>query len=235
MIRILYTLTTITLLSASAGVNASSVVDRYTSIRSIETKAQSQPLSVEISIKFAKNIINVKQAIDHLLLKSGYELDNNYESEKISHFRLPEVHRSIGPISLKRAIKVLLGPAWNLQVDELSRSVQIVQTGSHTLQILNPDAKAMLKGVITPDVLDEVVAVSINDELIVDAFDKILPNGWKVKLENEYFKQKLVSVVSEDLSREKVIKKVLSSINAQGYFYKKLKLLVVRDKTKVIK
>jgi hypothetical protein len=43
-----------------------------------------------------------------LLVKSGYDLDSNYESEKISNFKLPEVHREIGPMPLKRAIKVLL-------------------------------------------------------------------------------------------------------------------------------
>jgi hypothetical protein len=49
-----------------------------------------------------------------------YDLDSNYESEKINNFKLPEVHREIGPMPLKRAIKVLLGPAWDLQVDEIS-------------------------------------------------------------------------------------------------------------------
>lgn len=211
------------------------LIDRYTSINNIETPAQANPLDVVVSIKFAKSIITVKQAIDRLLISSGYTLDSNYEAEKINNFKLPQVHRKIGPIALKRAIKVLIGSAWNFQIDEVSRSIQIVQTGNNTLQILSPDAKTMLESVIAPSVLDEVIAVSINDELIVEVFNKILPGGWKVKLENEYFKQKLVSVVSEDLSREKVIKKVLSSINAQGYFYKKLKLLVVRDNTKVIK
>jgi hypothetical protein len=41
-----------------------------------------------------------------LLVKSGYDLDSNYESEKINNFKLPEVHREIGPIPIKRAIKV---------------------------------------------------------------------------------------------------------------------------------
>jgi hypothetical protein len=32
-----------------------------------------------------------------LLVKSGYDLESNYESEKINNFKLPEVHREIGP------------------------------------------------------------------------------------------------------------------------------------------
>jgi hypothetical protein len=39
----------------------------------------------------------------------------------------------------------------------------------------------------------------------------------------------------EDLKRESVIKQILLSVGAQGYFYKKLKMLVVRDNAKVIK
>ncbi|VVM18483.1 hypothetical protein BSPWISOXPB_1549 [uncultured Gammaproteobacteria bacterium] len=58
-----------------------------------------------------------------LLVKSGYDLDSNYESEKINNFKLPEVHREIGPIPLKRAIKVLLGQR-GICKDEISRSIK---------------------------------------------------------------------------------------------------------------
>jgi type IV pili sensor histidine kinase/response regulator len=211
------------------------VLDRYTLLSNIETHAQANPLNVVVSVKFAKSIITVKQAIEKLLEQSGFTLNNNYEAEKINNFKLPFVHREIGPISLKRAIKVLIGSAWNIQVDEVSRSIQVVQTGANTLQVLSPDARTMIESVIEPDVLDEVVAVSISDELIIEAFEKILPNGWKVRLENEVFEQKMISIVSEDLTREQIIKQVLNSVNSQGYFYKKLKLLVIRDNTKVIK
>ena len=231
----------ITILTASAiiagSINAQVVIDRYTTIQSIETKAQAQPLNVEISIKFAKNIITVKQAINRLLLKSGYKLNPNYESEKINNFELPKVHRELGPIPLKRAIKVLLGSAWELQIDETSRTIQIVQTGVNTLQVLNPSARTLLEAVIKPDVLDEVISVSINNEPIIDALNKILPMGWKVNTESEdeALVGKVVSVVSEDLEREAVIKKILKNADAQGFFYKKLKLLLIRSNTKVIR
>jgi hypothetical protein len=60
-----------------------------------------------------------------------------------------------------------------------------------------------------------------------------LPNGWNVRLEGEGLHQKTVSAISEDLKRESVIKQILLSVGAQGYFYKKLKMLVVRDNAKV--
>lgn len=209
--------------------------DNQITIRNIETFAQANPLDVVISIKFAKSIITVKQAIEDILVKSGYTLDNNYASEQVNKFSLPEVHRTIGPIALKRAIKVLLGAAWDLQVDEITRTVQIIQIGGTALQALSPNTKALLKGVISPGALDEVAAISINDELLSEALGKILPNGWRVRLEGEGLSQKTVSAISEDLKRENVIKQILLNVGATGYFYKKLKILVVRNNTKVIK
>lgn len=83
----------------------------------------------------------------------------------------------------------------------------------------------------TPDssVLDEVVMVSINNNLLLLALEKILPKGWRVVLsdDSQDLAIKTVSVVSEDSKREMVIKKILTDIGAQGFFYKKLKLLVV--------
>jgi len=210
-------------------------IDRYTLINTIATPAQTDLLSVVVSIKFAKHVITVKQAIEELLVKSGYDLNSNYESEKISNFQLPEVHREIGPLPLERAIKILLGSAWDFKIDEASRTIQIVQIEDTALQVLNPDAKTLRKGVIKSDILDKVVAVSIEDELLFDALKKILPVGWDVRLEGEGLEQQIVSVISEDLRRETVIKQILSNVNANGYFYKKLKTLVVRDNTEVIK
>jgi hypothetical protein len=47
-------------------------------INKIETPAQANLLSVVISVKFAQHVITVKQAIEELLVKSGYDLDSNY-------------------------------------------------------------------------------------------------------------------------------------------------------------
>jgi hypothetical protein len=112
-----------------------------------------------------------------LLVKSGYDLESNYESEKINNFKLPEVHREIGPIPLKRAIKVLLGPAWDFAVYLFAcfflfvycllcfllillliflLLIFLVQIGDTALQVLNADARTLLKKIIKPDVLDEV-------------------------------------------------------------------------------
>jgi hypothetical protein len=64
------------------------VLDRYTLLSNIETHAQANPLNVVVSVKFAKSIITVKQAIEKLLEQSGFTLNNNYEAEKINNFRV---------------------------------------------------------------------------------------------------------------------------------------------------
>jgi len=229
---------TLLILSASAQAQqANKLIDRYTVLNPIQTPAQADPLSVIISIKFAKSVVSVKQAIEQLLRQSGYTLNKNYNLEKINRLTLPKVHQELGPMSLKRMIKVLLGSAWDLSVDQATRSIQIVQTGSDTLQVLTPDAKALLKGVITPSVLDEVVVVSLNNNLLLLALEKILPKGWRVVLsdDSQDLAIKTVSVVSEDSKRAVVIKKILTDVGAQGFFYKKLKLLVVRSHQTIIK
>jgi conjugative transfer region protein (TIGR03748 family) len=231
------TLTTLMLSASAQAQPTNKLIDRYTVLNPIQTPAQADPLSVVISIKFAKSVVTVKQAIEQLLRQSGYILDKNYEVEKINSFTLPKVHQALGPMSLKRMIKVLLGPAWDLSVDQTTRSIQIVQTGNNTLQVLTPDAKALLKGVITPSVLDEVVVISINNNLLLLALEKILPKGWRVVLsdDSQDLAIKTVSVVSEDSKRAVVIKKILTDVGAQGFFYKKLKLLVVRSHQRIIK
>ncbi len=218
-----------------------SLVDRYTKINNVETFAQANPLNVVISTKFAKSIITVKQAIEELLIQSGYTLNSNYEAERIGNFALPKVHREIGPIPLKRAIKVILGKAWDIQINETTRSIQIVQADSEVLQVLTPDSKALIENVVETGVLDEIVAVSIKDTLLVDALKKVLPVGWAIQLEDSTatLARKTVTVTSEDHNRETVIKQVLADIDAdmqvQGFFFEKLKLLVVRSNQKVIK
>ncbi len=90
---------------------------------------------------------------------------------------------------------------------------------------------------IVPSVLDEVVVVSINNNLLLLALEKILPKAWRVVLSDDAqdLAIKTVSVVSEDSKRETVIKQILSDVGAQGFFYKKLKLLVVRNHQTIIK
>ena len=89
----------------------------------------------------------------------------------------------------------------------------------------------------TPSVLYEVVVVSINNNLLLLALEKILPKGWRVVLsdDSQDLAIKTVSVVSEDSKRAVVIKQILSDVGAQGFFYKKLKLLVVRSHQTIIK
>jgi hypothetical protein len=62
-----------------------------------------------------------------------------------------------------------------------------------------------------------------------------LPNGWKVKIFDDVLYKNYINIISEDVSRESVVGEILNNINANGYFYKKLKLLVIKSNQKVVK
>jgi hypothetical protein len=51
-----------------------------------------------------------------------------------------------------------------LQVDEISRSIQIVQIDDTALQILNPDARTLLKAVIFRTILIRKTIIKCTDE-----------------------------------------------------------------------
>jgi type IV pili sensor histidine kinase/response regulator len=232
--------TQLTLLLALFTLNtiADTQIDRYTIIQDIETQSQANPLDVVVNIKFPKNVVNVKQAIAHLLKRSGYKLDPNYESVIIDKYILPHVHRQIGPIKLKRAIEVLLGKSWLVQIDDLNRTIQIVKNGENPLKVLEPDTNMLIAAAIKKDVLDEIIMVHLSyKEKLANAFKKILPPDWKEpQFANEEQKDIVLgTIISENKTREQVIKEILAKHNLIGFFYKKLKLLAIKDNTKVIK
>jgi hypothetical protein len=126
------------------------------------------------------------------VLKSGYDLDSNYESEKISNFKLPEVHREIGPIPLKRAIKVLLGPAWDLQVDEIPSNLTFQPFGKifpsasakNSLSIDTAITSSKTSGFITPF---NKVLMSLK-KLVILSYQKFIE-----KLDQYHLKEQLKS------------------------------------------
>lgn len=102
-------------------------VARYSSISTKPSKAQEDLLSVIIEIKFPHTVQTVGNAIDNTLINSGYKLADITSSDPklliLINSPLPGVHRNLGPIPLRDALKVLSGSAWSLVVDPLHRLV----------------------------------------------------------------------------------------------------------------
>ena len=102
---------------------------RYAYLTPGSTFAQRHPLQVTLEeARFPQEIATIGEAIDHLLARSGYELDRKRSRFAYSILLpqpLPEVHRNLGPIYLSEALSVLAGDAWRLTVNPLYRTVII--------------------------------------------------------------------------------------------------------------
>lgn len=98
---------------------------RYRLVRTSPTPDQQDLLSqivvVAVPTRFEPT---VGDAIRHSLARTGFSLCPASEQNAVLYSRdLPASHFSIGPMRLRDALQVLGGPAWRVEVDEVSRTV----------------------------------------------------------------------------------------------------------------
>lgn len=102
-------------------------IGRYSHVRNIPLEDQFNPLKVVISTTFPSQLQSVGQAMNFLLLRSGYEMANTLvlsdEAVELLRLPLPEVHRQIGPMTLDVALRALAGDAFDLVVDPVHRKI----------------------------------------------------------------------------------------------------------------
>lgn len=98
---------------------------RYTLVSTEPTTEQRDLLAQIIDVSIPSNLNpSVQDALQYVLQRSGYSLCPASASVKVLFTRsLPAAHYRLGPISFRRALQVLVGPAWQLTTDEASRSV----------------------------------------------------------------------------------------------------------------
>jgi conjugative transfer region protein (TIGR03748 family) len=103
-------------------------VGRYTTMLSTPTVSQTDPLEAIVQVNFPRaRVHSVGDATAYLLLRTGYRLAPIEQlDEQVKHILmlpLPEVHRGIGPYSVRNALAVLLGSPFSLSVDPRRREV----------------------------------------------------------------------------------------------------------------
>ena len=102
-------------------------VARYSVIAPVATSAQADLLEVVVTARFPRLVDTIGGAIEHLLRRSGYRLQEPHAGEGSENLfykiPLPEVHRTLGPITLKNALMTLVGPGYRMSVDPLQRTV----------------------------------------------------------------------------------------------------------------
>ena len=100
---------------------------RYSYEKIVAKEDQRDLLSVIVQLQFPQDIINVGNALNYLLIPSGYTLENPKLSDKSQYFlyglSLPEIHRELGPITLKDALTLLGNRGFDLVINPVRRTV----------------------------------------------------------------------------------------------------------------
>lgn len=122
----------LTLISCMDLVQASSnkgliQTDRYSAVEPEPTMGQEAPLLTMVTIKYPRQVNTVGQAISYTLKRSGYRLAPQYAHDPnikvLVNLPLPEVHRELGPMSVKQVLKTLSGSAFMLVTDPVHRYI----------------------------------------------------------------------------------------------------------------
>ncbi len=102
-------------------------VGRYSVIAAVPTEAQADLLATTLTIRFPERIQTLGEAVRYLLQRSGYRLSSiasiGPDTVNLFALPLPAVHRSLGPMTLRDALKTLAGPTFTLVQDPVHRLV----------------------------------------------------------------------------------------------------------------
>ena len=123
-------LITCALMIHSASASNMERIERYTL-----QKLSAQPhlldlLSVVVDTEFPPEVVTVGSAIDYLLHRSGYRHAVSKDIQETLDFSLPEVHRSMGPLEVRSAIRALAGNHWQLHEDDRQRILWFQYAGA---------------------------------------------------------------------------------------------------------
>ena len=102
-------------------------VARY-SLRGLQaSRSQRDPMSALVQVRFAPRVRKVGEALAQVLLGSGYQLASADRQSAyfglLKNVELPAVHRELGPMTLREALKILAGAHWDLVEDPVHRLV----------------------------------------------------------------------------------------------------------------
>ncbi len=110
---------------ATANVHADDPIRlaRYTLQSATAEASQLDLLAALIEIEFPPHIETAGDAIDYVLLRSGYRRIETPAARRAMDLPLPRAHRKIGPLDLRSAIQTLAGQPWRLHEDAIQRVI----------------------------------------------------------------------------------------------------------------
>jgi conjugative transfer region protein (TIGR03748 family) len=112
---------------------------RYTWVDLKPDAAQQDLLQQVIDISIPATMsATVGDALSYLLLRSGYQrCEARDDVGRLYALPLPAAHLHLGPMVLRDALQTLVGPAWQLQVDDVLRQVYFTRA-ANTPDTTNP-------------------------------------------------------------------------------------------------
>ena len=99
---------------------------RYRIVSTRPSSEQRDLLAQIIQFQTTNPHTNVKTALNQVAAGSGYSLCTATPGSAIDtlyKLPLPKAHQNIGPVTLRNALQVLAGPAYQVEVDEARRGV----------------------------------------------------------------------------------------------------------------
>lgn len=107
---------------------------RYTLVSSAPPADQRDLMAQIVDISIPANMTpNVREAMVYVLDRSGYSLCSTDTGQVSVLYTRPLAAAlyKIGPMTLRNALQVLAGPAWQVEVDEVNREVCYVLRSDH--------------------------------------------------------------------------------------------------------
>jgi conjugative transfer region protein (TIGR03748 family) len=103
-------------------------LSRYTAASAAPDIAQTDPLEAIVQISLPRTgVATVGDAVAYVLMRTGYRLgpqqQTDLQANAVLSMPLPEVHRELGPYSVRTSLSVLLGTPFELSVDPAQRLV----------------------------------------------------------------------------------------------------------------
>lgn len=110
-------------------------VGRYTTQAGAPVETLSDPLSVFAQLSYPRQTVNtVGEAMAHTLVRTGFRMvPTEALDEPARQFLalpLPESQRRMGPHRVSDLLKTLLGPAWQLHSDPVTRQVWFTRSAA---------------------------------------------------------------------------------------------------------
>ena len=126
-------------------------VGRYTTQAGTPTESLADPLAVFAQLSYPRQTVaTVGDALAHTLVRTGFRLVPaealDESARNFLSLPLPESQRRMGPHRVSDLLKTLLGPAWQLHSDPVSRQVWFTRSafqGTPAPQPPRPQAQAV--------------------------------------------------------------------------------------------